>query len=75
MVFPYSMAMETINNSMKQQSSHLIVTNRPIGCTFCDAQVQGKISPRKDHKGKTINECRWVCSRCANLVKVGVLAD
>jgi hypothetical protein len=48
------------------------VENRPIGCTFCGSHVTGKISPRFDTKTKqNINECRWVCSRCGNLVKVG----
>jgi hypothetical protein len=50
------------------------VENRPIGCTFCGAQVQGKITPRMNPRTKeVVQECRWVCGRCNNLSKVGNL--
>jgi hypothetical protein len=49
-----------------------VLENKPIGCTFCGAHVQGKVTPKVDSKTKeTINECRWICSRCGNLSKVG----
>jgi hypothetical protein len=48
------------------------VENRPIGCTFCGAQVQGRTTERQNHKTKqVVKECRWTCSRCHNLVKIG----
>lgn len=48
------------------------VNNRPIGCTFCGASVPGRVTSHTDNKTKTVyNECRWVCSRCGNLVKAG----
>jgi hypothetical protein len=57
-----------MNNNPQYQN----LENRPIGCTFCGSHVTGKVNTRVDHKTKqTINECRWVCSRCGNLVKVG----
>ena len=58
---------------MKNTSSYTQVTNRPIGCSFCDAQIQGRVTPKKDGTGRVYNECRWVCPRCSNLVKVGVV--
>jgi hypothetical protein len=57
-----------MNNNAQYQS----VENRPIGCTFCGAQVQGRISEKKDPRTKQlVKECRWVCGRCGNLSKVG----
>ena len=47
------------------------VNNRPIGCTFCGGQVQGRVTEKKEKSGQVIKECRWVCSRCGNLVKAG----
>lgn len=48
------------------------VENRPIGCTFCGAQVQGRVTEKKDVKSdESYKECRWICGRCGNLVKVG----
>lgn len=48
--------------------------NKPIGCTFCGAFIQGKVTPRINTQTKqVVNECRWVCSRCGNLTKVGVV--
>jgi C4-type Zn-finger protein len=48
------------------------VTNKPIGCTFCGANVQGQITQVQNPYTKAVeNICRWVCSRCGNLVKTG----
>ena len=48
------------------------VNNRPIGCHFCGAQVHGRILETTNPNTKeTVKECRWVCGRCGNLVKVG----
>jgi hypothetical protein len=60
--------MNNTNNKPQYQN----VTNRAIGCTFCGAQVNGKVNPIQNNRTKEIvNECRWVCSRCGNLVKIG----
>jgi hypothetical protein len=57
-----------MNNNAQYQS----VENRPIGCTFCGAQVQGRITEKKDPRShQIVKECRWVCGRCGNLSKVG----
>lgn len=46
--------------------------NRPIGCNFCGAQIQGRVTERKDPKTQNvIKECRWSCGRCGNLSKIG----
>jgi hypothetical protein len=57
-----------MNNKTEYQS----VNNRPIGCHFCGAQVQGRVTESKDPKTNQLSQdCRWVCGRCGNLVKVG----
>ena len=57
---------------MNNTPSYNTVTNRPIACTFCGANVSGQVSPIQNQQTKeTENICRWVCSRCGNLVKVG----
>lgn len=49
-----------------------VVANRPIGCTFCGAHVQGQVQQVQNPVTKVVeNVCRWVCSRCGNLVKMG----
>lgn len=57
-----------MNNKPEYQS----VDNRPIGCHFCGAQVHGRIVESRNLKTKEVTqECRWICSRCGNLVKMG----
>jgi hypothetical protein len=57
-----------MNNIPQYQS----VDNRPIGCMYCGAHVQGKVTEKKDPRTKeTIKECRWQCPRCGNLSKIG----
>jgi hypothetical protein len=57
-----------MNNSPQYQS----VTNRPIGCTFCGATVNGRIVEKKVPQiEQTIKEIHWICNRCGNLVRVG----
>lgn len=57
---------------MNNISQYQNVTNRAIGCTFCGAQVNGRVNERLNPKTKqVIKECRWACSRCGNLVKIG----
>jgi hypothetical protein len=57
---------------MNQSAQYQSVANKPIGCTFCGATVQGKVNQSTNPKTKQIvKECRWVCSRCNNLVKIG----
>lgn len=60
---------------MIQQAQYLTVDNRPISCSFCGATVNGKIIERvvNPNSKETVKECRWICSRCNNLVKVGVV--
>jgi hypothetical protein len=50
------------------------VENRPIMCTFCGASVMGRIVESFDPKTKEPQKhCKWICGRCGNLSKVGVL--
>jgi len=59
-----------MNNNYQYQ----VLENKPIGCTFCGAHVQGKVSQIKNPKTKeVVNECRWICARCGNLSKVGIV--
>jgi hypothetical protein len=59
-----------MNNNPQYQT----LENRPVACTFCGANVQGKVSPKQDPKTKAIvQECRWSCGRCGNLVRIGNL--
>lgn len=59
---------------MNNIPQYLTVENRPVPCSFCGATVHGKITEQKNHSSKEIiKECRWVCGRCGNLVKVGVV--
>ena len=52
----------------------MMVENRPIPCQFCGASVFGKVTEKKDHNSKeTIKECRWICGRCGNLSKIGIV--
>lgn len=60
--------MNNTNNKPQYQN----VANRAIGCTFCGAHVNGKVTPIQNPKTKeVVNECRWVCSRCGHLVRIG----
>lgn len=57
---------------MNNNPSYSSVTNKPVGCTFCGAQVQGNVTPVQNPHTKAVeNICRWVCARCGNLVKMG----
>jgi hypothetical protein len=57
---------------MNNTPTYQTVNNRPIGCHFCGAQVNGKIFESINPVTKEpIKECRWICSRCGNLVKIG----
>ena len=59
---------------MNNIPQYMAVENRPIACSFCSAQVQGRVTPKMDPNTKqNVNECRWVCARCGNLVKVGIV--
>jgi hypothetical protein len=59
---------------MNNLPEYQAVDNRPIGCSFCGAQVQGRILDTIDPQTKEpTKECRWICGRCGNLVKVGKL--
>lgn len=42
------------------------VVNRPIGCFYCGASVNGKsVSGPQGH------QIKWICPRCNQLVKIG----
>jgi hypothetical protein len=57
---------------MNNTPSYGIVTNKPITCTFCGAQVNGQVIQIQNQNTKQIeNICKWVCARCGNLVKMG----
>jgi hypothetical protein len=59
---------------MKNNPQYQLVENKPISCTFCGASVMGRIVESKDPRSKqVIKECKWICSRCGNLSKVGIL--
>ena len=59
---------------MIQQTQYLTVENRPIPCSFCGATVNGRVMEKTNPNSKEITkECRWICPRCNNLVKVGVV--
>lgn len=57
---------------MNINPSYNTVSNRPIACTFCGAHVNGQVNQVKNSNTQEVeNICKWVCSRCGNLVKVG----
>ena len=48
------------------------VQNVAVSCTFCGANVQGRVTERIDPTTKqVVKECKWICGRCSNLVKIG----
>ncbi len=52
----------------------MTVENRPIACHFCGASIHGKITEKTNPQDKqVVKECKWVCARCGNLSKVGVV--
>lgn len=59
---------------MNNKPQYLTVENKPIACSFCGAHVTGRITDKQEPRNKEhIKECRWVCGRCGNLVKIGVV--
>lgn len=44
------------------------IENRPMPCRRCGSMVNGREMQYKTPKG-LIQECRWVCTRCGNLVR------
>ena len=55
-------------------SSYNTVVNRPIACTFCGTPVNGRVVENKTSSNSTETLCKWICTKCGNLVKVGKLA-
>lgn len=46
------------------------IENRPVSCNVCNNYpIYGREETYRMNK-VTIQECRWVCSRCGNLVRV-----
>jgi C4-type Zn-finger protein len=59
---------------MNNIPQYMSVENRPVACNFCGAAVHGKITEKRTPQDKeVVKECRWVCSRCGNLTKIGVV--
>ena len=57
---------------MNSNPQYQTLENRPIACTFCNANVQGRITEKTDPTTKQIvKECRWICSRCGQLSRIG----
>jgi hypothetical protein len=57
---------------MNQKPEYQSLSNKPIACTFCGAQVNGKVTETMDPRTKTTDKlCKWTCGRCGNLVRVG----
>ena len=45
------------------------IDNRPIGCTFCGSQCQGRESSMETREG-ILHECRWTCPKCGQLARL-----
>lgn len=45
------------------------IENRPMPCSICGNYVQGTESSYTVKSG-VMHECRWICGRCGNLVRV-----
>jgi hypothetical protein len=59
---------------MNNNTHYMTVENRPIACHFCGASIHGKITEKTNPQDKqVVKECKWVCARCGNLSKVGVV--
>lgn len=58
---------------MYNTSSYNTVSNRPIECTFCGTPVNGRIVENKTSSNTNEKLCKWICTKCGNLVKVGKL--
>lgn len=60
---------------MNLKPDYQTLTNRPISCTFCGAQVNGRIIENTNLQSKESEKlCKWQCPRCGNLVRVGKVA-
>jgi hypothetical protein len=61
---------------MNNVPSYQVLNNRPMGCSFCGANINGRITEKTDPKTKQIiKECRWICSRCGNVSRIGILPN
>jgi hypothetical protein len=59
---------------MNLKPEYQTLANKPIACTFCGAQVNGRVLETVDPKTNTSEKlCKWQCARCGNLVRVGKL--
>lgn len=60
---------------MNQKPEYQTLSNKPIACTFCGASVFGRMLENIDPRTKTSEQlCKWQCSRCGNLVRMGKAA-
>jgi hypothetical protein len=58
---------------MNNKPQYLTVENKPIPCNFCGASVNGRVTPQQNASKEIIKECRWICNRCGNLIKIGIV--
>ena len=58
---------------MNNKPQYLTVENKPIPCNFCGASVHGRVTPQQNASKEIIKECRWICNRCGNLIKIGIV--
>jgi len=42
-------------------------------CHYCGHPNKARITPRKE-RNEIVQEAKWICERCGNLYKQGVLA-
>ena len=60
---------------MNQNPEYQTLVNKPIACTFCGAQVNGRITENLNpHTKESEKLCKWQCARCGNLVRMGKVA-
>jgi hypothetical protein len=56
----------------KNETNYQQLSNRPIACTFCGAEVRGQVRESVNPSTKQTEKiCKWNCSRCGNLVRIG----
>jgi len=49
----------------------VFISNRQIDCNFCGfPSVRGKENSSKKTNGELYVECRWICPRCGNLIRL-----
>jgi hypothetical protein len=54
-------------NNQQQNVDYNKVINRPVTCIYCGSHVHGK----QCSSNQGVQQIKWICSRCNQLVKVG----